>query len=49
VGTGFTDEYAQMLKASLEGPLKFEGDEEFAKQRKGNDFSCPNCGWGPTS
>jgi hypothetical protein len=48
VGTGFTDEYAQMLKASLEGPLVFE-EEEFAKQRKGNDFSCPNCGWGPTS
>jgi hypothetical protein len=46
-GTGFSDEYVEMLKATLDGPLTFE-DEEFAKQRKGKDFTCPNCGWGPS-
>jgi ParB-like nuclease domain len=45
-GTAFDDDYMDMLKATLEGPLTFE-EEEFAKQRKGNEFTCPNCGWAP--
>jgi hypothetical protein len=42
-GTGFPDDYVDMLKATLDGPLTFE-EEEFAKQRQGKDFTCPNCG-----
>lgn len=45
VGSGFNDDYLTMLKATLDAPLTFGDDEEFAKQRSGHVCTCPQCGW----
>lgn len=45
VGTGFDDEYLRMLRATLDQPLTFDPEEEFAKQRSGHVCECPHCGW----
>lgn len=45
VGTGFDDEYLRMLRATMDQPLTFGDEEEFAKQRSGHVCECPQCGW----
>lgn len=44
VGTGFNDGDLDILRASLDGPLNLNQDEEFAKQKNVRQITCPNCG-----